>query len=109
MRQFEIWWAELPGAGGRRPVLLLTRSTAYRYLGRVLVAEVTTTMRNIPQEIRLGRREGLARTCVANLDSARTIPRAMLTERAGALGASRHVEVKRALGHALAWPELTAL
>jgi mRNA interferase MazF len=109
MRQFEIWWAELPAPAGRRPVLLLTRSAAYRYLARVLVAEVTTTVRNIPQEVRLGRREGLPRTCVANLDAARTIPRAVLTERVGAMAAARHQDVKRAFGHVVGWPELTAL
>ena len=31
MRQFEIWWANLPAPAGRRPVLLLSRNDAYRY------------------------------------------------------------------------------
>lgn len=76
---------------------------------RVLVVEVTTTVRAIPQEVALGRREGLARACVANLDALRTIPRASLVARIGRLPASRHVDVKRALGHVLHWPELTSL
>jgi mRNA interferase MazF len=79
------------------------------YLARVLVAEVTTTIRAIPQEIALGVQEGLARPCVANLDTLRTIPREALVKRAGRLAPNRHVEVKRALGHVLHWPELTAL
>ena len=29
MRQYEIWWANLPGSVGRRPVLLLSRNDAY--------------------------------------------------------------------------------
>jgi mRNA interferase MazF len=79
------------------------------YLARVLVAEVTTTVRAIPQEVALGIREGLPRACVANLDTLRTIPREALVERAGRLAPHRHIEVKRALGHVLHWPELTGL
>lgn len=108
-RQFDVWWASLPDPAGRRPVLLLGRSSAFTYLGRVLVVEVTSTVRGIPQEVTLGRREGLPRTCVANLDALRTVPRACLSAPIGRLAASRHVEVKRALGHVLHWPELTIL
>jgi mRNA-degrading endonuclease toxin of MazEF toxin-antitoxin module len=53
---------------------LLSRTAAFAYLSRVLVVEVTTTVRGIPQEVSLGRREGLTRPCVANLDALRTIP-----------------------------------
>jgi mRNA interferase MazF len=107
--QFEIWWASLPAPVGRRPLLLLGRSAAFPYLTRILVAEVTTTIRGIPQEVALGKREGLPERCVANLDALRTVPRGCLVSRAGSLTARRHVEVKRALGHVLHWPELTAL
>jgi mRNA interferase MazF len=108
-RQFDLWWTELPLPAGRRPVMLLSRSPAYAYLNRVLVVEVTTTTRGIPQEVALGRREGLPRPCVANLDALRTIPRSNLGAYVGRLAASRHVEVKRALGHVLHWPDLTGL
>lgn len=108
-RQFEIWWVTLPEPVGRRPVLLLGRSTAFVYLTRVLVVEVTTTIRSIPQEVSLGRPEGLTRRCVANLDALRTVPRSSLDARIGRLAAARHLEVKRALGHVLQWPELSGL
>lgn len=108
-KQFDIFWASLPAPAGRRPVLLVGRTSSYAFLGRVLVVEVTTTVRAIPQEVHLGKREGLSRPCVANLDTLRTVPRSTLTTRIGALAYGRHVEVKRALGAALAWPELTSL
>jgi mRNA interferase MazF len=108
-QQFDIWWASLPDPVGRRPLLLLGRTTSFTYLTRVLAVEVTTTIRGIPQEVMLGRQEGLPRACVANLDALRTVPPASLHSRAGGLAASRHVEVKRALGHVLHWPELTSL
>ena len=108
-RQFEIWWISLPDPVGRRPILLVGRTRAFTYLGRVLAAEVTTTIRGIPQEVALGAREGLTRPCVANLDALRTVPRTNIIARAGVLHARRHIEVKRALGHVLQWPELTSL
>lgn len=109
MRQFEIWWIDLPDPIGSRPVMILTRTSAIPYLSRILVSEVTTTVRGIPQEVALGGREGLSRPCVTNLDAVRAAPTGRLRQRIGALPASRHVEIKRALGHVLQWPELTGL
>ena len=109
MKQFEIWWATLPLPVGRRPVLLLTRGAAFSYLNKVLVAEITTTIRDIAQEVRLGKAEGLAAASVINFDNLHTIAKVQLTKRAGALKPSRIVEVKRALGHSLGWVELTSL
>jgi mRNA interferase MazF len=106
VRQFEIWWANLPATAGRRPVLLLSRNDAYRYLSKFIVAEITTTIRAIPVEVKVGRREGLPSPCVANFDNIRTVARQWLDSRAGALAPSRHREAKRALGYALGWEEL---
>jgi mRNA interferase MazF len=109
VRQFEVWWAHLPARAGRRPVLLLSRNDAYQYLNKVIVAEITTTIRSIPVELRLGRREGLPSACVANLDNIRTVAKPWLQTRAGTLAPARHIDVKRALGYALAWDELIDL
>ena len=109
MRQFEIWWANLPAPAGRRPVLLLSRNDAYQYLNKFIVAEVTTTIRAIPVEVKLGRREGLSSPGVTNLDNIRTVARNWLDSKMGALTPSRHWEVKRALGYALGWEELMDL
>jgi mRNA interferase MazF len=106
VRQFEIWWADLPLPVGRRPVLILTRSAALRYLSKCIVAEVTSTIRHIPVEVMLGRAEGLRASCVANLDNVHVVPLRCLAERAGSLALTRHPEVKLALGHALDWAEL---
>jgi mRNA interferase MazF len=108
VKQYETWWARLPEPIGTRPVVLLSRDAAYEYLSRVLAIEVTSRVRGIPQEVVLGPREGLPQRCVANLDNLRAVPRSMLTERAGRLGPRRIEELKRALGYALGWIELTA-
>lgn len=109
MTQYELWWAELALPVGRRPVLLLSRAPAYHYLSRIIIAEVSTTIRDIPQEVLLGRREGLAKPCVASLDNVHVVPKTNLVERIGALSGAKQRAVKRALGCALAWPELTEL
>ena len=89
MKQYEIWWANLPAPAGRRPVLLLSRDAAYQYLNKFVVAEITTTIRGIAEEVRLGRAEGLPKPCVANCDNLRTVARSALVKRAGALAAGR--------------------
>ncbi len=109
MRQYEIRWADMPKPVGRRPVLLLTRSPAYSYLNKVIVAEITTTVRQIPQEILLGPREGMPQPSAANLDNIHVVPRSVLGELLGSVGVGRQREIKRALGYALAWPELKVL
>jgi mRNA interferase MazF len=109
MRQYELWWASLPSPIGRRPVMLLTRTAAFAYLNKVIVAEITTTIRSIPQEVPVGRREGLREPSVVNLDNVHVVPVSRLTDRIGALPAARDREVRRALGYALDWPELKVL
>lgn len=106
MRQYELWWAELPEPIGRRPVLLLSRDGAYEYLNRVVIVEVTSTIRNIPVELGLGRAKGLRSRSVANFDNIHVIPKRSLAARIGALSPARVREAKRALGYALDWAEL---
>jgi mRNA interferase MazF len=109
VRQYEIWWVHLPEPVGVRPALLLSRDRAYTYLNRALAVEVTTRIRGIPQEVILGTREGLPRRCVANMDNLRAVPKSVIRERIGRLSQQRSSDVKRALGHALGWIELTTL
>jgi len=109
VRQYELRWATLPAPIGRRPVLLLTRTPAYGYLNKVIVAEVTTTVRGIPQEVSLSRAEGLKQPSVANLDNVHVIPKATIGDRIGQVVPAREREIKRAAGYALDWPELKVL
>ena len=90
-------------------MLLLTRTRAYAYPAKAIVAEITTTIRGIPQEVPLGRREGLERPSVANLDNVHAVVKGRLGDLIGVLGEDRHRDVKRALGYALDWPELKVL
>jgi len=82
--QGEIWWAETEERK-RRPVLVVTRSHAVPVLNAILVAPVTSTIRNISTEIPLDDQAGLREPCVANFDNLQRISRGDLTERVGAL------------------------
>jgi mRNA interferase MazF len=106
VKQYEVWWASLPQPIGRRPVLLLSRDQAYSYLNKFVAVEITSTVRQIAVEVPLGRQEGLPRRCVANCDNIRTVSRSVLVKRIGQLAPGRRSELKRAVGHALAWDEL---
>jgi mRNA interferase MazF len=109
MRQYEIRWANLPVPIGKRPVLLITRTSGYAYLNKVIVVEITSTIRGIPQEVPLGKKEGLQHMSVANMDNVHVVSIALLGDRIGAVGLGREAEIKRALGYALDWPELKLL
>ena len=106
LKQYEIWWAQLPKPAGRRPVLLLSRNDAYTLLNKFVAAEITTTIRNIAIEVPLGVSEGLPTRCVVNCDNLRTIAKQNLVEKISKLAPQRIGDVKRAVGYALGWEEL---
>ena len=81
MRRGELWWARLPTLVGRRPVVLVSRDSAYAVRAACTVVEVSARVRDIPSEVALGKRDGLPRRCVANADNIVTIPKTWLDER----------------------------
>jgi mRNA interferase MazF len=81
MTRMEIWWARLPEPAGRRPVVLVSRESSYAVRSAVTVAEVSRTVRGIPPEVPLGKRDGLPHACAANADNLVTIPKSWLESR----------------------------
>jgi mRNA interferase MazF len=68
----------------------------------VTIAPVTTTIRDIPVELPLGRADGLRRRCVANLDAITTIPKTILRKRITVLSPAKVDALNHALRYALA-------
>ena len=97
MRRGEVWWGELPAPVGRRPVVLLSRDSAYQVRSAVTVAPVTRTIRNIPVEVQLDAGDGLPSRCVANLDDIATIPKTLIRQRIAVLSAEKMQEVEAAI------------
>ena len=104
MKRGEVWWARLPDPVGRRPVVLLSRDSAYRVRSAVTVAPVTRTIRNIPVEVLLDQKDGLPSRCVVNLDDVATISKSLLKERITVLSAERLQQVDDAIRFALDLP-----
>jgi len=102
VKRGDIRWAELGPPAGRRPVLVVTRTSAIDVLERIAVVPLTRTIRHIASEVPLGRDEGLRQDCVANCDSVAAIPKSVLTgERIGSLDATRIHLLDQALRFAL--------
>lgn len=102
MKRGEIWWARMPEPSGRRPVVLVSRESAYAVRASVTVVEVSTTVRGIPSEVPLGSRDGMKRSCVVNADNVLTIPKRWLEARVAPLRAEKLEQLDRALRFALA-------
>jgi mRNA interferase MazF len=58
MKRGEIRWYRFSKPDKKRPVVILTRDSALDFLGEVTVAAVTSTVRDIPSEVVLGKRDG---------------------------------------------------
>lgn len=97
----EIWWADIDK---RRPVVIASRDDARGDRGRATVAVITRTRREIPTEVPVDEREGLAAASVVNCDELVTIPKSDLERRIGRLSDERLKAFHRALRFALAIP-----
>ena len=98
----EIYWAELGHGMGRRPALIVTRSTALPLLHSVTVAPVTRRIRGIGSEVQLGPPEGLPTECVANCDNLLTVREDVFEPTpVGALGLAKVAELDASLRFAL--------
>ena len=84
-----------------RPVLVLTRNSALRFLSRVTIAPITSQIRNIPTEVAIGVEDGMRRTCAVNLDNVVTVPKGELGRLVTQLSASKMAAVCAALEFAL--------
>jgi mRNA interferase MazF len=101
MERGEVRWYTFTGPDKTRPVLILTRSSAIRYLNAVTVAPITTTIRGVPSEVRLSIDDGLMSDCAANFYNLQTVPKTKVGAWLTTLSPQRMAEVDRALQFAL--------
>jgi mRNA interferase MazF len=85
----------------RRPVVVLTRDSAIRYLSTVTVAPITSSIRGVPSEVLLSEEDGLKAPCALNLHNAVTISQQRLGKRVAQLGSQRMSEICAALRFSL--------
>lgn len=101
MKRGEVRWYRFSHPDKRRPVLVLTRTSAIEFLGEVTVAPITSTVRQIPSEVLLGRDDGLAKDGAINLDHLQTVSKARVGALIASLNPSKMEEVRKALLFAL--------
>lgn len=81
----------------RRPVLIVSRNEAIPVLNNVVVAPLTSTLRDIPTGIRVGPDQGIDHDSVATFDNLAAVPKSVLTARLGRLGPGGRQQICDAL------------
>lgn len=101
LRHGDVVWLPEPRGSGRRPVVVLTRTSAVGYLTGITVAAITTTIRGAPTEVVLDEVDGMPQRCVINLDNVNTVPKRLLGEQITHLSPVRLREMSAAVHFAL--------
>lgn len=101
MHRGEIWRAELDSPIGRRPVLLLSRNSAYEVRTSITIAPITRTIRDIPSYVKLDQKDGMPVKCAVDLDDIATVPKERLTEKITELSPDRMQDILHAITYAL--------
>ena len=97
MLRGELWTADLGGAAGLRPVLLLSREGTYQFRNQATVALVTRTIRPIRTQVPVGPQDGLEYDGVINCDDVHTIYLEQLQRAIGPLAQPKLRQVEAAL------------
>jgi mRNA interferase MazF len=93
----EVWIYRFKEPDKRRPVVVLSRKEAIEVLTTVVVAPVTSTIRDLPSQIVIGTNEGLDHDSAVSLDHVQCVDRSKLIRRLGRLPPARMREVCAAL------------
>jgi mRNA interferase MazF len=101
MERGEVRWYTFAEPDKTRPVLILTRSSAIRYLNAVTVVPITTTIRGVPSEVPFSTADGLMDDCAANFYNVQTVPKSKVGAWITTLTPQRMAQVDRALQFAL--------
>ena len=97
----EVRQYRFPAPDKSRPVLILTRNTAIRYLSRVTVAPITSSVRGVPSEVVLGVKDGMRKTCAVNLHNLVTVNQKGLGRRLAQLSEDKMKEICAAVAFSL--------
>ena len=79
-----------------RPALVLTREVARAAMTKVTVAPITTTIKGLSSEVRVGADNGMDHDCVVALDNVVTVPVDLLGRTIGYLSTAQESELARA-------------
>ena len=97
LKRGEIWLYTFKAPDKRRPVLIISRQAALRFLRTALVAPVSSTIHGSPAEVPVGGAEGLKHPSAVNLDHVQTVEQSLLRQFIGTVDADTMRRVCRAL------------
>jgi mRNA interferase MazF len=97
-RRGEVWLANLDKV---RPIVVLTRDPLGAVLNAVIAAPVTSTIRGLSTEVRVGPEHGMLHDSVANLDNVQLVDRMQLIRRVGRVGPATLAAICEALSIAV--------
>ena len=101
MKRGEVRWYKFKQPDKKRPVVILTRNSILEYLGEVTIAPVTSTIRDIPSEVLLSRREGMHNDCAINCDHIQTVSKSNIGSLITSLSKEKLSEIRNAVTFAL--------
>jgi mRNA interferase MazF len=101
VKRGDVRWYKFAPPDKKRPVLILTRDSILQYLGEVTVAPITTTVRDIPSEVSLCKRDGMQRDCAINCDHIQTVSKGKIGALITHLSPPQMKDVTVAVGFAL--------
>ncbi len=105
MERGEIRWYTFKHPDKKRPVLILTRSSALQFLGEATIAPTTTTIRDIPSEVIFTEEDGMMTVCSINLDHIQTVSKNKLGAYITRLSPEKMKRVKYAIMFALGFDQ----
>jgi len=101
MKRGEVRWYRFQSSDKRRPVLIIARDSILEYLGEVTVAPITSTIRDIPSEVFLSKRDGMERDCAVNVDHIQTVSKGKIGPLVTTLSSEKLMQVSHAIRFAL--------
>jgi mRNA interferase MazF len=101
MKRGEVRWYKFKHPDKKRPVVILTRNSILEYLSEATIAPVTSTIRDIPSEVLLSRRDGMHNDCAINCDHIQTVSKSNVGPLITSLSKEKLNEIRDAVNFAL--------
>jgi mRNA interferase MazF len=101
MNRGEVRWYKFNPPDKKRPVVILTRDSIIDYLGEVTIAPITSSIRDIPSEVSLGKNDGMPIDCAINCDHIQTVSKSKIGSLITKISADKIEDLKKAICFAL--------
>jgi mRNA interferase MazF len=101
----DVYWYTFRHPDKRRPVVILTRSDAIPHLNSVVVAAVTSMIRQVPTEVVVGPEDGMPTIGAVNLHHIHSVVKTNLEKYISHLNPRRLEEIRHAITISLGFEE----